>query len=153
MPSIGGVSAAPDGALCSPCLALSCLMCLLCSILLGTLKDNKLKLNTFHVELGAQQDEGSAYERLSEWGQCNQPITSLLFDPVTTYGMPLRDCIESLTVLFFLVCSLPCTVLPCMTIPCSIAPGVPKDNELKLNSYFIELGENSMMKEVVAYQV
>ncbi|KAF8057939.1 hypothetical protein HT031_005885 [Scenedesmus sp. PABB004] len=33
-----------------------------------------------------------------------------------------------------------------------LLPGVPKVGELKLNSYYAELGENSMMKEVVAYQ-
>eukprot|EP00879_Flechtneria_rotunda_P010510 GHRR01010987.1.p1 GENE.GHRR01010987.1~~GHRR01010987.1.p1 ORF type:complete len:289 (+),score=36.98 GHRR01010987.1:1043-1909(+) len=36
---------------------------------------------------------------------------------------------------------------------CSIRPGVPPANELKLNSYYTELGENSFIKEVVAYQV
>lgn len=43
----------------------------------------------------------------------------------------------------------------CLLLFCagSIAPGAPKAKELKLNSYFMELGENSMMKEVVAYEV
>lgn len=36
---------------------------------------------------------------------------------------------------------------------CSIAPGVPPVSNLKLNSYYVELGEISFMKEVIAYQV
>lgn len=34
-----------------------------------------------------------------------------------------------------------------------IAPGVPPVSNLKLNSYYVELGEISFMKEVIAYQV
>jgi hypothetical protein len=36
---------------------------------------------------------------------------------------------------------------------CRWLPDAPKEGELKLNSLFYELGENSYMKEVVAYQV
>jgi hypothetical protein len=32
-------------------------------------------------------------------------------------------------------------------------PGVPAVGDLKLNSYYVELGEISFMKEVLAYQV
>jgi hypothetical protein len=32
-------------------------------------------------------------------------------------------------------------------------PGVPVVGDLKLNSYYVELGEISFMKEVIAYQV
>ncbi|KAF6266395.1 coth protein-domain-containing protein [Scenedesmus sp. NREL 46B-D3] len=35
----------------------------------------------------------------------------------------------------------------------TIAPGVPPVGDLKLNSYYVELGEISFMKEVIAYQV
>jgi hypothetical protein len=36
---------------------------------------------------------------------------------------------------------------------CSILPDVPPVGDLKLNSYYVELGEISFMKEVIAYQV
>lgn len=36
---------------------------------------------------------------------------------------------------------------------CSLRPNIPPVTNLKTNSYYIELGENSFMKEVAAYQV